>query len=75
MSLGGHIARIGEKWNACRLLVRNSKGKRPLRRSRSRWADNITTSLRNDGVDWIRLDQDRDSWMVLANTALNLRVP
>jgi hypothetical protein len=28
----GHIARMGEKRNACRLLMRKPKGKRPLGR-------------------------------------------
>jgi hypothetical protein len=27
------------------------------------------------GVDWIDLAQDRDQWMALANTVMNLRVP
>jgi hypothetical protein len=28
-----------------------------------------------DGVDWIKLAQDRDQWRVLVNTVMNLRVP
>jgi hypothetical protein len=28
-----------------------------------------------DGVDWIRLAQDRDQWRALVNTAMNLWVP
>jgi hypothetical protein len=28
-----------------------------------------------DGVDWIDMAQDRDSWRALVNTVLNLRVP
>jgi hypothetical protein len=31
--------------------------------------------LRRDGMDWIVLAQDRDQWMVLVNTVMNLRVP
>jgi hypothetical protein len=27
------------------------------------------------GVDWIRLAQDRDRWIALVNSAMNLRVP
>jgi hypothetical protein len=26
-------------------------------------------------VDWIDLTQDRDQWMALVNTAMNLQVP
>jgi hypothetical protein len=28
-----------------------------------------------DGIDWIDLAQDRDQWMALVNTVMNLRVP
>jgi hypothetical protein len=28
-----------------------------------------------DGVDWIKLAQDRDRWRALVNTVMNLRVP
>jgi hypothetical protein len=41
MRWAGHVARMGEKRNACRLLVSKSKGKRPLGRPRRRWVDNI----------------------------------
>jgi hypothetical protein len=30
----GHVAYMGEEGNACRVLVRKPKGKRPLRRTR-----------------------------------------
>jgi hypothetical protein len=35
----GHAARMGEKRNACRLLVRKPEGKIPLGRPRRRWVD------------------------------------
>jgi hypothetical protein len=28
-----------------------------------------------DGMDWIKLVQDRDQWRALAKTLMNLRVP
>jgi hypothetical protein len=40
--------------------------------------DNIKMHLREigwDGMVWIDLAQDRDQWMALVNTAMNLRVP
>jgi hypothetical protein len=59
-------------------MVGKSKGKRPLRRPRSKWADNSKIDLREivwDGVDWIHLAQDRDQWRALLDSVLILRVP
>jgi hypothetical protein len=61
-----------------RILVGKPDGKRPLRRPRCRWVNNIKTELREvgwDGIDWIDLAQDRDQWKTLVNTVMNLRVP
>jgi hypothetical protein len=41
----------GEKRNACRILVGKPERKRPLKRPRRRWVDNI----KMDGVVWTRL--------------------
>jgi hypothetical protein len=74
----GHVARIGYKRNAYRILVRKSEGKRSLGRPRRRWVHNIKMDLREigwDGMDWINLDQDRDQRRTLMNTIMNLRVP
>jgi hypothetical protein len=73
-----HVARMGEKRNAYRLLVENPEGKRPLRRPRRRWVDHIRIDLGEVGwgdVDWIGLAQDRNRWRALVNSVLNLRVP
>jgi hypothetical protein len=54
----GHVARMGEKRNAYKILVGNAEGKRPLGRPRRRWVDNIKMDLREigwDGIVWIRL--------------------
>jgi hypothetical protein len=75
MRLVGHVARMGEKRNAYRILVGKPEGKRPLGRPRRRWVDNIKMDLREmglDGVDWIYMAQDRDKWRALVNTVLNL---
>jgi hypothetical protein len=74
----GHVARMGEKRNAYRLLVRKPEGKRLLGRPRCRWVDNIWMDLGEVGwgdVDWIGLAQYRDRWRTLVNSVLNLRVP
>jgi hypothetical protein len=41
----GHVARMGEKRNAYRLLVGKPDVKRPLERPRCRWLDNICMDL------------------------------
>jgi hypothetical protein len=41
MKLAGHVARMGVKRNAYRILVGKPKGKRPLERIRRRWEYNI----------------------------------
>jgi hypothetical protein len=54
---------MGEKRNACRILVGKPEGKRPLGRARRGWVDNIKMDLRKigwDGVDWMDMAQDRD---------------
>jgi hypothetical protein len=71
---------MGEKRNACRLLMGKPEGRRPLGRpqGRLRWVDNIRIHLVEMGggdVDWIGLAQDRDRWRALVNSVLNLRVP
>jgi hypothetical protein len=69
---------MGEKRNAYRLLVGKLDGRRPLRRPKRRWLDNIIMDLVEVGwgdVDWISLAQDRDRWRALVNSVLNLRVP
>jgi hypothetical protein len=45
MRWAGHVARMGEKRNAYRLLVGNPEGKRPLGRPRHMWVDNIMMDL------------------------------
>ena len=53
-------------------------GKRPLRRPRRRWEDNIRMDLKEIGINagnWVDSVQDRDYCRALVNAALNLRVP
>jgi hypothetical protein len=46
-----HVARFGENRNAYCVLVRKPEGKRPLRKSRRRWFDNIKIDPREIGWD------------------------
>jgi hypothetical protein len=56
MRLAGHVARMGEKRNAYRILVGKPEGKRPLGIPRHRWVNNIKIDLREiDGMIWIGL--------------------
>ena len=74
----GHVARMGEKRRAYRVLVGKPEEKRPLGRPRRRWVDNIRMDLQEVGggyVDWIGLAQDRDRWRTLVTAVMNLRVP
>jgi hypothetical protein len=41
MRWAGHVARMGEKRNAYRILVGMPEGKRPQGRLRRKWVDNI----------------------------------
>jgi len=59
-------------------FVGKPEGRRPLRRPRHRWEDNIRMDLREVGcecVDWMELAQDRERWCALVSAVMNLRVP
>jgi hypothetical protein len=61
-----------------RVLVGKPEGKRPLRKFRPRWEDNIKMDLQKvgcEGMDWIELAQDRDSWRALVDAVIISRVP
>jgi len=65
MRWAGHVARIGEERVVYSVLVGKPKGRRPQRRPRRRWVDNIRMDLKEVGcwyMNWIGLAQDRDRW-------------
>ena len=56
MRWAGHVARMGDRRGVFRVLVGKPVGKKPLRRPRRRWEDNITMDLQEvgcEGMDWI----------------------
>jgi hypothetical protein len=64
--------------NGYRILVGKPEGKRPLKRARPKWVDNIKMDLRVigwDGEDWIDMARDRDQRRALLKMILNLRFP
>jgi hypothetical protein len=74
----GHVAQMGEKRNAYRMLVGKPEGKRPLGRSRCRRVYNIKMNLRElgwCGTGWIDLARYKDHSGALVNTVMNLQVP
>jgi len=69
---------MGQGIGLYRVLVGKPEGKRPLGRPWCRWEDNITMDLQAggcEGMDWIKLAQDRDRQQALLNVVMNLWVP
>ena len=59
-------------------LVWKPERKRPLGRPRRRWEGNIKVDFVDaecDGMDWIDLAQDRDSWLAPVTAVMNIRFP
>jgi len=76
MRLAGHVERMGR--GVYGVLMGKLEGKRPFRRPKHRWEDNIKMDILEvgcRGMDWIELTQDRDRWRALVNAVMNLRVP
>jgi hypothetical protein len=74
----GYAVRMGEGRCMYSVLVGKPEGKRPLRRPRHRWEDNIKMDIQEVGcrdMDLNELAQDRDRWWVLVKVVTNLQVP
>ena len=72
-----HVASMGVRRGAYRVLVGKHEGKRQLGRPRHRWED-IKMDLQEvgcGGTDWIDLTQNSDRWRALVNVVMNLWVP
>jgi hypothetical protein len=57
MRWAGHVARMGEGRGLYRVLVGRPEGRRPLRRPRRRWEDNIRMDLREVGCGKIKKNE------------------
>jgi hypothetical protein len=58
--------------------VGKPEGKRPLGRPRRRWADNSKMDLQEvgcEGMGWMELAQDSNSWRELVNAVMDFLVP
>ena len=72
------MARMEEGRDVHRVSVGKPEGKRPLKRPRRRWEDNIKMDLQEVGTgcgDWMELAEDRDMWRTLVSTVMNFGVP
>jgi hypothetical protein len=77
MRWAGHVERMGEERKVYKVLVGKPDGRRPLGRPSGRWEDGVRMDLRDiglEGVDWIRLAQDRDRLRAVVSAVMNLRV-
>jgi hypothetical protein len=75
MRWAGHVAYMGARRNAYRVLEGNTTGKRSSGIHISE--DNIKIHLREnrwDGMDWINLANNMDRWQALGDPAINLGV-
>jgi hypothetical protein len=68
--LAGHVAGIGGKKNMFRGLVGKPEGKRSF----GGCEDNIKVDLKNIGIHWIHLAQDRNQTHAFVNTVVSLWV-
>ena len=72
-----HVARMREGRSALKIFAKPT-GKRPLRRPRCKWEDNIRMNLKKIGIDkrkWVDSAWDKDYWRALVNAALNFWIP
>ena len=77
MRWAGHVARMEDGMSAFKILTGKPTGKRPLRRPRRMWEDNIRMDIKEIGINtrnWVDSAYDRVYWRALVNATLNLWV-
>jgi hypothetical protein len=78
MRWDGHVARMGERRDAYRVLVERPVRKKLLGRLKLRWEDDIKMDVQKvawECIEWINLAQGRDRCRAFVNTVMKLRVP
>jgi hypothetical protein len=76
--MGGSCSKHGRNEKRIHILDGKFETKRPLRRSRRRWKNNMNREIREIELvvlDWIHMAQARDHLLALLNTVMKLRVP
>ena len=67
---------MGDRIDACRVLIGKPEGSSPLGRPRLRWELNVKMDLQEGGrkgMDWIDIAEDSDRWPAVVNAVVNLR--
>ena len=71
MGWAEHVACVGEKGDACRVLVEKHEGRRPL----VRWEDDFQMNLEKidwEDTDWIRKIWNSSRGQAIVSTVMNL---
>ena len=66
----GHVTRMEEGRGAFKILTGTPTGKRPLRRPRHKWEDNIRMDLKEIGINtknWVDSAQHSNYWRALVD--------
>ena len=73
----GHVARIGDRRGAYRVLADAPGAKRPFCKPMHREDDNIKMDpqeIKCGGKDWSDLSQDRNRWWAFVNAVMNVQL-
>ena len=70
----GHVVRMEES-RTFKILTGTPTEKRTLGRPRRRWKDNIRIDIKEIGINWVGMTQDKENWRSLVNAVLNPRIP